>query len=127
MSREASGFGLVVSVACEVALLAIEHLQSSLGLPSAALVLAQRHDASKVGVREALNLLMQPRPGTAQVVASRLHLLRQPAPATSPLHRLHNHLRRGENRAQVAPDQLLERLARDTARRAMLARRLSRG
>jgi hypothetical protein len=127
MSRKASGFGLTISVVCELAFLAIERQQSSLGIPSAALVLAHRHDAGKVGFREPLNLLVQPRPGAAQVGSSRLHFLRQPVPAASPLHRVHDHLRRGEHLAQVAPDQLLQRLARDVPRRAMFARRPSRG
>jgi serine/threonine protein phosphatase PrpC len=126
MGREASGFGLAVSVVREFALLAIERQQSSLGVPSAALVLAQRHDVGKVGFREPLYLLVQPRSGAAQVGPSRLHLLRQPVPAASPLHRMHDHLRRGEHLAQVAPDQLLQRSARDVPRRAMFARRLSR-
>jgi len=76
MGREASGFGLAVSVVREFALLAIERQQSSLGVPSAALVLAQRHDVGKVGFREPLYLLVQPRPGAAQVRSSCLHLLR---------------------------------------------------
>jgi len=127
MSRKASGFGLTISVVCEFAFLAIERDQPSLGIPSAALVLAQRHDAGKVGFREPLYLLVQPRPGAAQVRSSCLHLLRQPVSAASPLHRVHNHLRCGEHLAQVAPDQLLQRSARDVPCRAMFARRLRGG
>jgi hypothetical protein len=123
MSRKASGFGLTIRVVGEFAFLAIERGQPSLGVPSAALVLPQRHDAGKVGFREPLDLLLQPRPGAAQVRASCLHLLRQPVPAASPLHRVHDHLRRGEHLAQVAPDQLLQRSARDVSRRARFARR----
>jgi hypothetical protein len=127
MSRKASGFSLTISVVREFTLLASERQQSSLGVPSTALVLAQLHDAGKVGLREPLYLLLQPRPGAAQVCSSRLHLLRQPVPTTSPLHRMRDHLRRGEHLTQVAPDQLLQRSARDVPRRAMFARRLSRG
>ena len=75
MSRKASDFGLTIRVVGELAFLAIERGQPSLGVPSAALVLAQRHDASKVGFREPLDLLVQPRPGAAQVRTSRLHRL----------------------------------------------------
>jgi hypothetical protein len=127
MSRKVSDFGLTIRVVGELAFLAIERGQPSLGVPSAALVLAQRHDASKVGFREPLDLLLQPRPGAAQVGASRLHRLRQPVPAASPLHRVHDHLRRGEHLAQVAPDQLLQWSARDVPRRAMRTRRRRRG
>ena len=127
MSRKASDFGLTISVMCEFAFLDVERNQPSLGVPSAALILAQRHDTSKVGFREPLYLLVQPRPGAAQVGSSRLHLLRQPVPAASPLHRVHDHLRRREHLAQIAPDQLLQRSAWDVPRRAMFARRLRRG
>jgi hypothetical protein len=127
MGREASDLGLTIRVVGELAFLAIERGQPSLGVPSAALVLAQRHDASKVGFREPPDLLPQPRPGAAQVGASRLHRLREPVPAASPLHRVHDHPRRGEHLAQVAPDQLLQWSARDVPRRAMRTRRRRRG
>ena len=91
MSGEASDFSLTIRVVDELAFLAIERGQPSLGVPSVALVLAQRHDASKVGLREPPDLLLQPRPGAAQVGASRLHLLQQPVPAASPFHRVHDH------------------------------------
>jgi hypothetical protein len=123
MSRKASGLGLTIRLVGELAFLALERDQPSLGVPSPALVLAQRHHAGKVGFREPLDLLVQSRPGAAQVGASRLHLLRQPVPAASPLHRVHDHRWRGEHLAQVAPDQLLQRSARDVPRRARFARR----
>jgi hypothetical protein len=127
MARETSGFGPAVGVVREVAFLAIQREQPTLGLPPAALVLVQLHHAGKVGLREPFDLLVQPRPGAAQVGTSRLHLLRQPVPPARPLHRVHDHLRCREHLAQVAPDQLLQRLARDVARRAAFAQRLGGG
>src|SRR5215211_886529 len=80
MARETSGFGPAVGVVREVAFLAIQREQPTLGLPPAALVLVQLHHAGKVGLREPFDLLVQPRPGAAQVGTSCLHLLRQPVP-----------------------------------------------
>jgi len=57
MGRKVSDLGLTIRVVGELALLAIERGQPSLGVPSAALVLAQRHDASEVGFREPLDPL----------------------------------------------------------------------
>jgi hypothetical protein len=127
MARETSGFGPAVGVVREFAFLAIERQQPALGIPPAAPVLIQLHHAGEVGLREPFDLLVQPRPGAAQIVPPRLHLLRQPVPPARPLHRVHDHLRRGEHLAQVAPDQLLQRSARDVARRAAFARRLGGG
>ncbi len=123
MGREAGGLGLAVGVVHEPALLAVERQQPDLGFAPAPLALAQRHDAGEVGLREPLDLLVQPRPGAAQVGPPRLHLLRQPVPAAGPLHGVRDHLRRGEHLAKVAPNQLLQRPARDVARRAAFARR----
>src|SRR4051794_16392461 len=103
MGCEASGFALAVGLVNPFALLAIERLQLSLGLPPAAFVLLQRYHAGKVSLCEPLDLLVQPRPGATQVGPARLRLLRQPMPAAGPLQRMRDHLRRGEHLAQVAP------------------------
>ena len=124
MGREASGFGLAVGVVREFAFLAVQREQPTFGVLPAALVLVQRHHAGKVGFGEPFDLLVQPLPGAAQIVPPRLHLLRQPVPPARPLHRVHDHLRRGEHLAKVAPDQFLKGPAGDVARWAAFACRL---
>lgn len=127
MGGEASGFALAASAVREFAVLPIERGQPAFGVLPAALALDQRRHAGKAGFCETLDLLVQACPGTAQVGPARLHLLRQPVPAAGPLHRVRDHRWGGQHLAQVAPDQLLQRPARDVARRAVFARRLGRG
>jgi hypothetical protein len=107
----------------EFALLAIERQQPGFGVPATPLVLSQWHHAGHVGFGEPLDLLAERCPTSAKVGPASLHLLRQPAPAAGPLHRMRDHLRRGEDFAQVAPDQLLQRPGRDVASRTAFARR----
>lgn len=126
MGGEARCFGLAVSTVREFAFLAIEHGQPTFGVLPAALVFGQRHHAGEIGFCEALDLLVQARPGTAQIGSSCLHLLRQPVSPAGPLHCVRDHCGGGQHLAQVAPNQLLQRPARDAARRAALARRQGR-
>ena len=106
----------------EFALLAIERQQPGFGIPATPLVLSQWHHAGHVGFGEPLDLLAERCPASAKVGPARLQLLRQPVPAAGPLHRMRDHLRRGEDLAQVAPDQFLQRPGRDVASRTPLAR-----
>jgi len=121
LGREPGSFALAVGVLQEFALLTIERQQPGFGIPATPLVLGQWYHTGHVGFGEPLDLLTERYPASAKVGATSLQLLRQPVPTAGPLHRMRDHLRRGEDLTQVAPDQFFQRPGRDVASRTPLA------
>jgi hypothetical protein len=98
----------------EVLLLGGQRLVLPLELAAAALVLVQREHGPQVGVGEPLELLAEAGPPGAQVLAAGLELLGQPRATlcAGDVRRMPQQL------AQVPPDELVQLLGGDVARRA---------
>ena len=92
--------------------LCVQGLQAVLHALAPTLVLGQRNDPEQVGLGEPLELLVEPALGFVQVLAPGLQLLGQPAPARGAGEGLSDVLRRGEPRAEVLPDHLIQLLRR---------------
>jgi hypothetical protein len=110
----------VLGIRRQLLLLALEREPPQLVLVAPPLVLAERHDTGEVSLGQALELLNQAGPATPQIGAPCLQLLRQPVTAACPLHGMGDDRGILQHRAQIAPDQLLQRSGRDVARRTAL-------
>jgi hypothetical protein len=105
-----------VGLGVQLLRLCVQGLQAVFHALAAALILRQGNDPEQVGLGEPLELLVEPALGLVQLLAPGLQLLRQPAPALGAGEGLSDLLRRGEPRAEVLPDHLIQLVCRSMTR-----------